>query len=98
VRELEPGCQAPGEPDRLSRVSEPQPTRQVTIRSASWLSGPTVWYSLAHAIGQNLWPSLGEHALVEPNLQAAARGRALDKEAESWLQVRRYASVNSASD
>ena len=55
----------------------------------------TVWYSLAHANGQNLWPwprrtcgGPGNHT-CKPR-----RGRALAKEAESWQQVRRYASVS----
>jgi len=71
VRVQQPRCPTPGQPDRRSGDTEPQPTRQITtthqitISTASSPSGRTVWYSLAHANGQNLWPSLGEHALVE---------------------------------
>jgi hypothetical protein len=62
----------------LSRFHEPQPTYQITIRSASSLSGSPVWYSLAHANGQNLWLSLREHAPADSGNHACKPRRAAE--------------------
>jgi hypothetical protein len=104
ARMQQPGCPIPDQPDRSREDTEPQPTRQITtthqitISTASSPSGRAVWYSLAHANGQNLWPSLGEHAPGSGNHTCKPqRGRALDKEAESWQQALRFVNVNSGS-
>jgi len=57
-----PGDLMAGGPGWLTELVAPQATCQITIRTASWLSGESLWYRLAHANGQARWLSLQEHA------------------------------------
>jgi len=77
VRERQADGPISGQQGRLVGAGVPPGTCDITICTASWLAGPTLWYYSARANGDTHRLSLEEHASAETGktyLEAAARG------------------------